>query len=318
MMRAIAGLSMLAAVLLSGGTSHAQTFPARTVTIVVPYEAGGGVDRLARLIAEQLQQAWGSSVVVENRVGANGNIGSDYVARAAPDGHTLLYAPPGPLVINKLIYDKLNYDSDRFVPISLVAISPNVLVVHPKLAAQSVQELIAFAKANPDRLNYASPGVGGTPHLTAELFKLEAGISMVHVPFKGTGSLLTNLLGGYVDLTFSELGNVLEHVRAKGLRALAVASEKRNRALPDVPALAEILPNVISATWSGLVAPPGTPDAIVQRIHTTLMQAFGRPEAVKRMVEASHLDPVLSTPEAMAQQIRSERERWSKVVRAMR
>ena len=304
--------------LLTWQVDGARAFPVRAVTIVVPYEAGGGVDRLARLVAEQLQQVWGSAVVVENRAGANGNIGADHVARAAPDGHTLLYAPPGPLVINKLLYDKLNYDSDQFVPISLIAISPNVLVVHPKLGIETVPQLVAFGKANPDRLNYGSPGVGGTPYLTAELFKLEAGITMAHVPFKGTGPLLTNLLAGHVDLTFSELGNVLEHVRAKNLRALAVASEKRNPALPEVPAMAEILPGVISATWSGLVAPAGTPATIVSSIHAAIGQAFGRSEAVRRVVETSHLEPVFSTPEAMARQIRGERERWSRVVRTVR
>jgi tripartite-type tricarboxylate transporter receptor subunit TctC len=200
-------LMALGATLLACGSAHVQEYPTRSVTIVVPYEAGGGVDRVARLVAEQLQDTWKSPVIVENRPGANGNIGAEYVARSVADGYTLLYSPPGPLVINKLLYPKLSYDSDTFVPISLIVISPNVLVVHPKVEARTVQELVAYAKAKPGELNYASPGNGGTPHLTAEMFRLDTGTSIVHVPYKGTSSLITGLLGGYVDMSFSELGN---------------------------------------------------------------------------------------------------------------
>jgi tripartite-type tricarboxylate transporter receptor subunit TctC len=314
--RLLAILIMLDATFVMCGAGHAQEYPSRPVTIIVPYEAGGGVDRVARLVADHLQQQWKSPVIVDNRPGANGNIGADYVARSPADGYTLLYSPPGPLVINKLLYPKLNYDSDTFVPISLIVTSPNVLVVHPKVGVETVQQLIAYAKANPDRLNYGSPGNGGTPHLTAEMFKMETGTAMVHLPYKGTSTLLSSLLGGYVDLTFSELGNVLEHVRANKLRALAVASEKHNPALPDVPAMTEILPGFVSATWSGLAAPAGMPPTMAQRIYATLAQSFALSEAVQQMLQASHQEPVVSTPDAMAQQIASERTRWGAVIRA--
>ena len=315
MKKLIVGPLVLGAALAFFVSGRAQDYPSRPIAIVVPYAPGGGVDRLARLVAEQLHQATSAPVIVENRPGANGNIGAEYVARSYPDGYTLLYAPPGPLVINKLLYAKLNYDSDTFVPISLIATSPNVLVVNPKVGADTIQQLIAYAKAHPDRLNYASPGNGGTPHLSAELFKSLAGVKMLHVPYRGTGPLMTDVLSGNVDLTFSELGNVLQHVRAHKLRALAVGSEKRNPALPDVPAMSELLPGFASATWSGLVAPAGTPPAIVQRLFTTLAQSFKQAEATKRVMEMSNLEAVVSTPEEMAHQMKSERERWSKVIR---
>jgi tripartite-type tricarboxylate transporter receptor subunit TctC len=309
-------LVTLAAGLVAYSSASAQDFPKRVITIVVPYEAGGGVDRVARLLAEHLQRTLKASVIVENRAGANGNIGSDYVARADPDGYTLLYAPPGPLVINKLLYPKLNYDYDAFVPISLVVMSPNALVVHPKVEANTVAELIAYAKANPDRLNYGSSGAGGTPHLTAELLKMETGISIVHVPYRGTSSLITNLLGGNIDIAFSEISNVLEHIRAGKLRVLALAGEKRSPTLPDVPTMAETLPGFYSGTWTGLVAPPGTPTAIVNKIYGALAGSFETTDAVQQMVKASQFEAVVSTPEGLTKHIAAERERWGKVIRA--
>ena len=309
-------LVTLAAGLVAHGSASAEDFPKRVITIVVPYEAGGGVDRVARLVADHLQHTLKTSVIVENRAGANGNIGSDYVARADPDGYTLLYAPPGPLVINKLLYPKLNYDYDAFVPISLVVMSPNALVVHPKVEAKTVPELIAYAKANPDRLNYGSSGAGGTPHLTAELLKLETGTSFVHVPYRGTSSLITNLLGGNIDLAFSEISNVLEHIRAGKLRVLGLAGEKRSPTLPDVPTMAETLPGFYSGTWTGLVAPPRTPPAIVQKIYGALASSFVNTDAVQQMVKASQFEAVVSTPEGLTKHIAAERERWGKVIRA--
>ena len=309
-------LVTLATGLAAYGSASAEDFPKRVITIVVPYEAGGGVDRVARLMADHLQHTLKTSVIVENRAGANGNIGSDYVARADPDGYTLLYAPPGPLVTNKLLYPKLNYDYDAFVPISLVVMSPNALVVHPKVGAKTVPELIAYAKANPDRLNYGSSGAGGTPHLTAELLKLETGTSFVHVPYRGTSSLITNLLGGNIDLAFSEISNVLEHIRAGKLRALGLAGEKRSPTLPDVPTMAEMLPGFYSGTWTGLVAPPGTPPAIVQKIYGALASSFVNTDAVQQMVKASQFEAVVSTPEGLTKHIAAERERWGRVIRA--
>lgn len=308
---------LLAAVLASPVAAHAQDYPTRPIKIIVPYAPGGGVDRLARVVSETLREKWGQPVIVENRAGANGNVGAEHVEKAGPDGYTLLYAPPGPLVINKLLYPKLSYDPDTFVPVSVIAMSPNVLTVHPRLNVDSVQQLIVFAKAQPDRLSYASPGSGGTPHLSAELFKMMAGVKIVHVPYKGTGPLLTDLLGGHVDLTFSELGNVLQHVRGGKLHALAVGSAKRNPLLPEVPAMSEVLPGFVSATWSGLVAPAGTPPAIADRLSTVIHDALKQPEAVKRFLETSSLEVIASRPSEMALLMKQERERWGKVIRAI-
>jgi tripartite-type tricarboxylate transporter receptor subunit TctC len=308
---------MVAFALVLSPAGRAQDYPGKPITIVVPYAAGGGVDQLARLVADQLNKALNVPVVVENRSGANGNIGSEYVARANPDGYTLLYSAPGPLAINKRLYAKLNYDSDAFVPISEISTSPNVLVVHPELNITTIQQLIAYAKANPGRLNYASPGAGGTPHLSAELFKMLAGVSMVHVPYRGTAPLMTDLLAGNVDVTFSGLGNVLQYVETQKLRALGVGSAKRNPALPDVPALSEVLPGFISATWDGLVAPPGTSPAVVRRLYTALNQSFKQAETVRRALKATHIDAVVSTPEELTAHIKSEQERWGKVIDAI-
>jgi tripartite-type tricarboxylate transporter receptor subunit TctC len=317
MRKLIFGMLALTAALALCPAGHAQDYPNKPITIIVPYAAGGGVDQLARLVADQLNKTLNVPVVVENRSGANGNIGSEYVARANPDGYTLLYSAPGPLAINKLIYAKLNYDSDAFVPISQVSTSPNVLVVHPKLNITTIQQLIAYAKANPGRLNYASPGAGGTPHLSAELFKMLAGVSMVHVPYRGTAPLMNDMLAGNVDLTFSGLGNVLQYVQAQRLRALGVGSAKRNAALPDVPALSDVLPGFISATWDGLVAPPGTSPAVVQRLYDALNQSFKQAESVRRSLAATHIDAVVGTPAELTAHIKSEQQRWGKVIEAI-
>lgn len=308
---------LLAAALAFPARADAQEYPTKPIRIVVPYAPGGGVDRLARVVSETLREKWSQPVIVENRPGANGNVGAEHVAKSSPDGYTLLYAPPGPLVINKLLYPKLAYDPETFVPISLIAMSPNVLTVHPSVSVHTVQQLIALAKANPDGLTYASPGSGGTPHLSAELFKMMAGVKIVHVPYKGTGPLLTDLLGGHVALTFSELGNVLQHVRAGKLRPLAVGSAGRNAVLPQVPAMSETLPGFVSATWSGLAAPAGTPAAIADRLAAVLGDALKQPELVKRLMETSNLEAIASRPSEMALLMNQERERWGKVIRTI-
>jgi tripartite-type tricarboxylate transporter receptor subunit TctC len=317
MKKIFAGMLALTAAIVLPASSLAQDYPSKPISIIVPYAAGGGVDQLARLVADQLNKTLNVPVVVENRSGANGNIGSEYVARANPDGYTLLYSAPGPLAINKLLYAKLNYDSDAFVPISQVSTSPNVLVVHPKHNITTIQQLIAYAKANPGRLNYASPGAGGTPHLSAELFKMLAGVSMVHVPYRGTAPLMTDVLAGNVDLTFSGLGNVLQYVQTQRLRAIGVGSAKRNTALPDVQPLSEVLPGFISATWDGLVAPPGTSRAIVERLYTALNQSFKQAETVQRALAATHIDAVVGSPAELTAHIKTEQERWGKVIDAI-
>ena len=309
--------ALLGAASISGAAGvKAQEYPVKAINIVVPAAAGGGLDRVARLLADRFRAKWGQSVLVESRAGAAGIIGSEYVAKAAPDGYTLLFAATGQLVINKSLYAKLNFDPDQFVPVSLVTAAANVLVVNPKVTAESVKELIAYAKANPDKLSYASQGMGTTQHLSPELLKSIAGIGIVHVPYKGGAPALTDLLGGQVDMMFTEISGVLPHLRSGKLRALAVGSEKRNAALPHVPAMSESIPGFVSISWQGMVAPAGTPASIANRLSAATAEALKQPDVAKLIAEAS-LDSIGSTPDELAQFMRQERERWGRVIRAI-
>lgn len=295
--------------------AYAQDYPSKPINIVVPAAAGGGLDRVARLLSDRLRAKWGQPVVVVNRAGAAGIIGSEYVAKAVPDGHTLLFAAPGQLVINKMLYAKLSFDPDTFVPISLVTTAPNVLVVHPSVSAQTVQQLVALAKANPNKLAYASQGIGTTMHLSPELLKSLTGIDIVHVPYKGGAPALTDLLGGQVQVMFTEISGVLPLIRAGKLRALAVGSEKRTASLPNVPAMSEVLPGFVSKSWQGMVAPPATPATIAQTLSAATAEALKHPDVAKQIAQSS-LDPIGSTPAELAAFMNEERERWGKVIRA--
>ena len=296
---------------------NAQEYPSKPIRIIVPSTPGITIDILARLSAEKLWQKWGQPVMVENRAGAAANIGAEAVSKAAPDGYTILFSGPPPLVINKSLYSKLSYDPDAFVPVSVIASSPNVLVVHPKVAAGSVQQLIAFAKATPNRLNYASGGSGTTPHLAAELFKLMTGLKIVHIPYKSTPSGFTALAGGQEEMMmFMELGAVLPHVRSGKVRALAVASERRNSLIPEIPTMAEILPGFFSEFWTGVVAPPETPSPIANKLSAAIAEILKQPEVVKRLREIS-LEGIGGTPSEMAQFMKQERERWGDLIRTL-
>jgi len=295
--------------------SQAQTYPLRPIKIIVPSAAGATTDTLARIVAAKLQAKWGQAVVVDNRPGAGGNIGAEEVAKSAPDGYTLLFSYPAPLVVNKALYKELDYDPDSFVPISLVATVPLVLAVGPKVEAESVQQLIAFAKAHPDQLNFASQGYGTSAHLAGELFKAMAGIKIVHVPYKGSAPALTDLLGGRIDMMFIELSTVLNQIKAGKLRALAVGSEKRNQFLPDVPAMAEVLPGYQASTWFGMIAPPATPQQIAGTLSSAVAEAIHEPDTAKRLVDMS-ATAATGTPEEMTDFLRDERQRWGGVIRA--
>jgi tripartite-type tricarboxylate transporter receptor subunit TctC len=295
---------------------HAQEYPSKTVRIIVPFPAGGSADLMPRAVAEKLSERWGQPVVVENRPGAAGNIGADLVFRAEPDGYTLLSAPPPPLVINKLLYKNLSYDAEKFVPISVIGAIPNVLLVHPKTNVKSVREFIALARSSPGKLNYASQGNGTTSHLTAELFKsMAGGLQITHVPYKGTAPALADLLGGQVEMMCDNLGVSLPHVRSGKLKALAVASAKRFPGLPDVPALAESLPGFEAVAWFGIVAPPGTPAAVAQKVSAGVAEALKRPDVQKRLADLS-AEPMGLTPAQTADYMKRETERWAAVIRA--
>ena len=309
---------LLAAFVFFLGISKAfpQDWPAKAVRLVVPFPAGGSADLMPRVIGEKLAARWGQPVVVENRPGAAGNIGAEVVFRAEPDGYTLLAAPPAPLVYNRLLYSNLPYDSAQFVPITVIAAIPSVLLVHPKIAASTVEELILFIRKNPGKLNYASQGGGTTSHLTAELFKAMAGgLQITHVPYKGSAPALADLLAGQVEMMYDNLGVSLPHVRSGKLKALGVGSTQRVAALPDVPALRESLPGFVSAAWFGIVAPPRTSPAIVEKIFAGVADALKQPDVLKRLADLS-AEPMGLGPADTAAFMKQETERWSAVIRS--
>ena len=312
---ALRALFHIAVALACSSVALAQEYPSKPIRIIVPSTPGITIDILARLIAEKLLQKWGQPVIVENRPGAAANIGAEAVYKSAPDGYTLLFSGPPPLVINKTLYPKLAYDPDGFVPVSVVAISPSVLVVDPKLPAAGVPELIAFARANPGRLNYASGGSGTTPHLAAELFKTMTGVRIVHVPYKSTPAGLMSLTVGQTDLMFIEMGAVLPYVRSGKLRALGVASEKPSPLLPGVPTLSEFLPGFLCEFFTGVVAPPKTPGVIANKLSAAIDETLKQPEVAKKMLELN-FEIAGGTPAEMAQFMNQERERWGRVIRA--
>ncbi len=310
---------VLFAALLSGFPlalpAQAQEYPSKPVRIVAPFAAGGSADLIPRIVGERLSAMWGQPVIVENRPGAGGNIAAEYVYRAEPDGYTLLSSPPSTLIINQYLYANLSYDQSLWVPVSVMVAVPNVLLVNPKVAAKSVQELIAYAKANPDKLNYASQGSGTTSHLTGEMFKTVAGVRIAHIPYKGSAPALTDLLSGQVEMMFDNLGVSMQHVRSGRLRALAVASQHRVASLPDVPAMSEVLPGFESVTWFGVVAPPKTPMPIAERISAAVAEALRSPDTRKRLADLS-AEPIGNTPAQMAAFMRKDAQRWREVIRS--
>jgi tripartite-type tricarboxylate transporter receptor subunit TctC len=307
---------LVGAAFAAAAAAHAQDYPARPIRIIVPFPAGGTADIMPRIFGEKLAAKWGQPVVVDNRPGAAGNIGAELVYRAEPDGYTLLSAPPPPLVINPSLYPKLAFDPTRFVTVSVMAAVPNVLLVHPKVPAASIQELIAHAKANPDKLIYSSQGSGTTSHLTTEMLKTVAGgLRITHVPYKGTAPALAALIGGEVNLMIDNLGVSLAHVLSGRVRALAVCSERRVPTLPQVPAMVEIYPGFVSIAWFGVVAPPGTSPKIAGRLSAAIVEALKLPDVAKKLSDLS-AEPIGSTPAQMAAFMREDAERWRKVIRS--
>ena len=292
----------------------AEEFPTKPIRMIVPYAAGGGTDIVARIVAQKLQDKWGAAVVVENRGGAGGNLGAEDVFTAAPDGYTILFTAQGPLVVNQSLYEKLPYDPSKFTPISLVVIAYNALLAYPEVPATDLRQLIDYAKAHPDKLNYASQGVGTAAHLTAELFKSMAGVKIDHVPYRGSGPALTDLVAGHVDLMFSELAPSLPYIQSGQLRALAVSSDKRLAVLPGIPTVSEVLPGFVVTSWWAIVAPPGTPAAIADKLSSGIGEVVREPEVAKRLTDLSMV-PKGSTPGELATFIKEEAERWGNVIR---
>jgi tripartite-type tricarboxylate transporter receptor subunit TctC len=302
---------------IAGAAAHAQPYPAKTVRIVVPYPAGSTPDIVGRTLAVGLQKELSQPFLVENRTGAAGNIGADTVAKATPDGYTLLVAVNGPVAVNKHLYKDLPYDPERdLLPISLLAWAPQMLVVRPGLPAQDFQAFLTLLKQQPGRLSYASVGSGSASHLTMELLKSEARVFAVHIPYRGFPPAVTDMLGGSIDAMFATIPAVLPQVRSGKLRALAVTSLKRSDAAPDVPSVGELgNPQLESLAWIGLLAPSGTPAPAVARLSEATMRSM-RAQEVRESLGRQGFDVVAGSPQEFARWIRAESEKWKKVIQA--
>ena len=298
-------------------TAAGQTYPSRPVRWIVPFPPGGATDILARIVAQKMTESWGVAVVVENRAGAAGAIGSDAVAKAAPDGYTILMGTTSTHAVNPAINPKLPYDNlADFTAVTLVATFPNVLVAHPSTAS-SLPELIARLKANPGKYNFGSSGAGSSTHLTGELFKLMTQTDINHIPYKGTGPLLNDLMAGHVSFAFDQITAVMSAVQAGKMRALGVASLERNAALPDVPAIAEVLPGFEATAWVGIFSPARTPGEITNRIQSETRRILQLPEIAQRMRELG-ATPVANAPAEFSAFVQKDTRKWRELVQAAR
>jgi len=294
----------------------AQTYPTRPVHVIVGFAAGGGVDITARLIGQWLSERLGQSFITENRPGAGGNIGTEAVVNAAPDGHTLLLATV-PNAVNATLYEKLNFNFIRDIaPVAGIIRVPQVILVNPSLPAKTVPELISYAKANPGKVNMASAGNGSAPHMAGELFNVTAGVNMVHVPYRGQGPALTDLLGGQVQVLFATTPGTTEYVRTGKLRALAVTTAARAEVLPDLPVVADFLPGYEASQWYGVGAPKNTPAEIVERLNKEINAALADPKMKARFADIGG-EPLAGSPAEFGKLIAAETEKWGKVVRAV-
>ncbi len=305
--------ALLASVCLLGSAIAQSDKPLK---LIVPFPAGGTADVLPRILAEKMRASFPAGVVVENRAGAGGNIGAEMVYRADPDGTTLLVSPPGPIAINHNLYSKLAFDPLRWTPITVIATVPNVLAISPKLPAKNLAEFIAYVKANPGKVSYASQGNGSTSHLTASMFMQMTGTEMIHIPYKGTAPALVDLIGGQVDLFFDNLGSSLQFHQSGKLRILAVADEQRSKALPQVPTFAESgLPAMNAVTFFTVVGPPNTPAATVAAVQKSIADALALPD-VKQKFADQGAEPRGWSPEQTGRFIRAETEKWHKIIKS--
>jgi tripartite-type tricarboxylate transporter receptor subunit TctC len=309
---------VLAACWMLAWPAHGQDYPTKSIRLIVPFAPGGGTDLIGRIVAQQMSEALGHQFVVDNRGGAGSVLGSDLASKAAPDGYTLLLGNIS-LAFNASLYRKLPFDAVRdFTPVTLVAVQPNILVIHPGLPAKTLNDFVALARSQPGKLTYASAGTGSGTHLAMELLKLQLKLDIVHVPYKGTGPALTDVIGGQVSSMLSTFASALPHVKTGRLRALGVTSKTRSHATPDVPTLVEAgVPDYEYATWYGLLAPRGAPAAIVDKLAKTAGTILVSEDA-KRKFEAQGVDPLVDTPAEFAAYLKSETAKWARVVKEAR
>jgi len=313
---ALIAITSLALSLAAGPLAQAQDYPNRSVKVVVPFPAGGTADAMPRLVADYLSRKWNQPVIIENKPGAAGNIGSEQVFKADPDGYTLLSTPQPPLVMNLNLYPSLPYDPAQFVPIAMIARVPSGLLVNPqKVPQKTLAEIIAYAKANPGKLTSATQGNGTTSHLTSEMFQMMAGVKVQHVPYRGSAPALQDLVSGSVDLMFDNLGSSLPLVQGGQLKLIAVATKTRMKDLPNVPTIAETLPGFESAAWFSFAAPPKTPREIVMKINAGVNEALQQPDIQAKIAKLSG-ETLGGTPEDMSAYMKEEIERWHKVIKA--
>jgi tripartite-type tricarboxylate transporter receptor subunit TctC len=318
MKRALRSLLFPCALLLCAApAAGAETgYPARPVRIIVNFASGGPSDIVARLVSAKLSELWGKPVVVENVAGFAGNIGAERAAKATPDGYTLLLSGSSPIVINPGLYDRMPYDPLRdLAPVTQICTIPNLLVIHPGVPVKSVEELIRLAKAQPGQLTYASSGSGSATHLGGELFKARAGIDIRHIPYKGTGAIVPDLLGGRVTMTFAATATLLPLVREGRLRALAVASTQRASAIPELPTIAEAgYPGFDTSSWQAVLVPAKTPAALVRRLHQDIVKVLAQPDVRARFSELG-MEPVGNSPQELAGIIQSDLVKWARVIK---
>jgi tripartite-type tricarboxylate transporter receptor subunit TctC len=316
LLRALYGLTLAAWALIGPATAQTDVahYPDRPILVIVPYPPGGGTDILARVLADKLQARLNQPVVVENRPGASGNVGSEAVFRAKPDGYTLLFSAQPPLVANESLYAKLNFDPDALASVSVAAAANIVLLVNPKIPVNTLQEFIGYAKANPGKLNYASQGIGSSGHLTGELFSMMAGVKMTHVPYAGTNPAVTDLIAGHVDLMFGEMATGGPYLPDGRLKLLGLGGDKRFAAYPDVPTISEAVPGFYAKVWQGMVAPPGTPPAITAKLSAAIDDVLKMPDVTQRL-DKWYMTAVGGAPADMDRFLKAERERWGNVIR---
>jgi tripartite-type tricarboxylate transporter receptor subunit TctC len=307
-------LAMALVALAWAGSASAQTYPTQPIKLIVPFAPGGGADILARVLGDPLSKRLGVPIVIENKPGAGATLGADIVAKSAPDGYTILLTTPGPQITNPYLMPKLPYDPDRdLLPVVMLVKAVNVLVVTKDLPVKSVAELIAYAKANPGKLNFSSSGVGASSHLSGELFKMMAGIEIVHVPYRGSGPSIQDILAGNIQMSIDTVSTMLPHIQSGGMRGLAVAGSERNPTLPELPTIAMTLPGFDGDSINYITAPAGTPQPVVDRLNKEFIAVLTDPDVARRMVTAG-LTPVAETQADLIGRVKGEQAKWKKVI----